>query len=364
MATVELAKLCKRFGEVRAVDNLDLKIPDGEFVTLLGPSGCGKSTTLYCIAGLEMATSGDILFDGHRVNELSPKDRDVAMVFQDYALYPHMSVFDNLAFPLQMRKVPGKMMQEKVNTAAAMLGIDLLLSRRPAQLSGGQRQRVALGRAIVREPVAFLLDEPLSNLDAALRVNTRTEIKRLQRQLGVTTIFVTHDQEEAMVLSDRIAVMRSGVLQQYGAPWEIYENPTNQYVASFIGSPAMNLVAGDIEIVDSVLHFSGCRVDLTLPPQAVPLRRREALAHTQAATLGVRPGGVVVARERTPDAVAAEVILVEPVGEVTYAQLRVGDASLKASTNPDMRLQAGEQIWVTLAPNKVYFFDTNSGARL
>src|SRR5215212_8368161 len=246
MASVTVQHLSKHFGTVKAVDDLSLEIPEGSFITLLGPSGCGKSTTLYCIAGLEEVTSGEIFFDGNPVTELSPKDRDAALVFQDYALYPHMSVEDNLAFALKMRKTPKSEAKQRVQQVAALLGIERLLHRRPAQLSGGQRQRVALGRALIRDASVFLMDEPLSNLDALLRFNTRTEIKRLQRELGTTTIFVTHDQEEAMVLSDRIAVMRDGVLQQYATPGETYGKPANCFVAGFIGSPRMNFIKGSL----------------------------------------------------------------------------------------------------------------------
>src|SRR2546425_5483696 len=233
MAAVTLRALSKRFGEVAAVNDVDLEIPDGSFVTLLGPSGCGKSTTLNCIAGLERPTSGLILFDEQVVNDLSPRDRDIAMVFQDYALYPHMTVLGNLAFGLKQRRLPDREIRSRVGQAAEALAISELLERRPTELSGGQRQRVALGRAIVRDPVVFLMDEPLSNLDAALRVRTRTEIKRLHRDLGVTTIYVTHDQEEAMVLSDKIAIMRAGTLQQYATPHRTYNDPANIYVAGF-----------------------------------------------------------------------------------------------------------------------------------
>lgn len=364
MARVSLVNLCKNFGEVRAVQDLNLEIKDGEFVTLLGPSGCGKSTTLYCIAGLESPTSGEILFDGETVNTLSPSDRDVAMVFQDYALYPHKTVFENLAFPLRMRGIGRDIVKTKVPEVASLLSIEMLLERRPAQLSGGQRQRVALGRAIVREPVVFLLDEPLSNLDAALRVTTRVEIKGLQRQLGATMVYVTHDQEEAMVLSDRIAVMRDGVLHQYDTPTQIYEAPVNAFVAGFVGSPAMNFVDGKIEWVDGGLNFVAGELVIGLSPEVMPLSDPRAVHQARPGVLGVRPGSLLVSRDASPGAVPGEILLVEPVGEVTFAQLKLGETVLRASTDPDLNLHAGSQVWASMAQHKVYLFDPESGDRL
>lgn len=363
MASVSLVNLCKSFGEIQAVQNLNLEINDGEFVTLLGPSGCGKSTTLYCIAGLEEPTSGEILFDGQTVNTLSPRDRDVAMVFQDYALYPHKTVFENLAFPLRMRGIGRDIVRSKVPEVATLLSIETLLERRPAQLSGGQRQRVALGRAIVREPVVFLLDEPLSNLDAALRVSTRVEIKGLQRQLGATMVYVTHDQEEAMVLSDRIAVMRDGLLHQYDSPTQIYEAPANAFVAGFVGSPAMNFIEGSIELVEGGLHFVSGELVIGLTPEKMPLNNRRALG-ARPVVLGVRPGSLLVSREASPGAVPGEILLVEPVGEVTFAQLKLEDVVLRASTDPDLNLHAGSQVWASMAQHKVYLFDPETGDRL
>ncbi len=253
---LRLQQLSKKFGDVTALDKLQIDVADGEFLTLLEPSGCGKSTALYCIAGLERPTSGEILFDGKAVTELEPHERNIVMVFQDYALYPHMSVRDNLGFGLKQQKLDGKLIAKQVDTAGQMLGLGELMQRRPVELSGGQRQRVAVGRAVVRDPTVLLMDEPLSNLDASLRVRTRTEIKRLQRELGTTAIFVTHDQEEAMVLSDRVAVLRQGQLQQIDSPLEVYRNPNNLFVASFIGSPAMNFIAGSLTVADRQLQFT------------------------------------------------------------------------------------------------------------
>ena len=246
MAEVQLRNLSKRWGSFVGVHELDLTIADKEFLVLLGPSGCGKTTTMRMIAGLDDVTEGDILVDGKRVNDLEPKDRDVAMVFQSYALYPNMNVYENIRFPLRVRGVDPKTHDEKVRRASAMVELDNFLHRKPAELSGGQRQRVALARAVVREPNVFLMDEPLSNLDAKLRVSTRAQIKNLSHELAVTTIYVTHDQIEAMTLADRVVVMKEGVVQQVGSPTEIYDRPANSFVASFIGSPAMNLIDGEL----------------------------------------------------------------------------------------------------------------------
>src|SRR5438477_12249297 len=248
MAEIVLDHITKRFPDGSlAVNDFNLEIADGEFVILVGPSGCGKSTTLNMIAGLEDISSGELRIGGKVVNDKAPKDRDIAMVFQSYALYPHMSVRENMGFALKLAKTPKNVIDEKVNEAARVLDLGPFLDRRPANLSGGQRQRVAMGRAIVRDPAAFLMDEPLSNLDAKLRVQTRTEVSRLQKRLGTTMVYVTHDQTEAMTLGDRVAVMRTGLLQQVGSPQELYENPVNLFVAGFIGSPAMNFMAGSME---------------------------------------------------------------------------------------------------------------------
>ena len=247
MAEIQLKNVGKRWGSFVGVQNFDLTIADQEFLVLLGPSGCGKTTTMRMIAGLEDVTEGDIIIDGERVNDLEPKDRDISMVFQSYGLYPNMNVYDNIRFPLKVRKVPTAEHDERVMRAAAMVELEPFLHRKPAELSGGQRQRVALARAIVREPNVFLMDEPLSNLDAKLRVSTRAQIKNLSHELKVTTIYVTHDQIEAMTLADRVVVMKQGVVQQVGTPTDIYDAPANTFVASFIGSPAMNLVEGEIK---------------------------------------------------------------------------------------------------------------------
>ena len=358
MASVTLNEMSKAYGEVQAVDRLSLRIEDGEFVTLLGPSGCGKSTTLTCVAGLDEPSSGTILFDSTVVNELSPKERDVAMVFQDYALYPHMSVFENMAFALRLQKTAETTVDHSVRQVANFLGLGGLLDRRPANLSGGQRQRVALGRAIVRNPVVFLMDEPLSNLDAALRVSTRTEIKRLQRELATTTIFVTHDQEEAMVLSDRVAILNAGRLQQYDTPQRIYRDPANLFVAGFIGSPRMNFIPGTIARTDGSLVFAADDGQLIWPLPAI----RDSPAHPTV-MLGVRPEHLDVNRGGT-GGTDGTVILVEPVGSVTYLNVAVGGWSLRASVPPDEEFAVDEQITISPRPGKVYLFNPENGERL
>jgi len=359
MARVTLEHLSKHFRDVKAVDDFSLEIPEGSFVTLLGPSGCGKSTTLYCIAGLEEPTSGEIYFDGKPVTDLSPKDRDAALVFQDYALYPHMSVEDNLAFALKMRKTPKEEAKMRVQQVANILGIERLLDRRPAQLSGGQRQRVALGRALIRNAAVFLMDEPLSNLDALLRVNTRTEIKRLQRELGKTTIFVTHDQEEAMVLSDKIAIMRDGLLQQYSTPDETYNAPINTFVAGFIGNPRMNFLKGTLDGSNGQVHL-----DTGDQAIAVPGAHARAVATSgRPATVGVRPEHIDVSPP-APGATIATVELIEPVGPVTYLDLALGGRSLRASVNGTRRYHTGDEVAVAFQPDSIHFFDAATGARL
>src|SRR3954447_13076968 len=286
MAEIEMQGIWKRYPDgFEAVKDMDLKIADGEFMILVGPSGCGQSTALRMIAGLEDITEGDLMIGGERVNDLEPKDRDIAMVFQNYALYPHMTVRDNMGFALKLRGADQSEITQKVEEAARVLDLEPHLDRKPSQLSGGQRQRVAMGRAIVRDPVAFLMDEPLSNLDAKLRVQMRTEVSRIQQRLGTTMIYVTHDQTEAMTLGDRVAVMRAGVLQQVGSPMELYNNPRNIFVAGFIGSPAMNFMPVTVE---------GDTVKLPLGDLRAPQSLRERLgrgAEGGPPVAGIRPGG-------------------------------------------------------------------------
>lgn len=359
MARVTIQNLTKQFKDVKAVDDLSLEIPEGSFVTLLGPSGCGKSTTLYCIAGLEEATAGEIFFDDVRVTELSPKDRDSALVFQDYALYPHMNVQDNLAFALKMRRTPKSEMKQRVQQVAEVLGLERLLQRRPSQLSGGQRQRVALGRALIRDANVFLMDEPLSNLDALLRFNTRTEIKRLQRELGTTTIFVTHDQEEAMVLSDRIAIMSEGKLQQYSSPQETYNRPVNRFVAGFIGSPRMNFFEGELSIEEDVAMLRG-RATIAIPGQKI---RGIAANNGGAIIAGVRPEHIQLS-PTVNGGTQGVVDLLEPVGPVTYVDFTVGEVSLRASVPASTVLTPGQTVGVSFEPDQFHVFSKESGARI
>jgi ABC-type sugar transport system ATPase subunit len=363
MASVTLRQLKKLYGEVPAVDGLDLDIADGEFLTLLGPSGCGKSTALACVAGLERPSDGAIVFDGQDVTELEPHQRNVAMVFQDYALYPHMTVHQNMSFGLKQQRVDSATIDRQVAAAADLLGLGPLLQRRPAELSGGQRQRVAVGRAVVRNPAVFLLDEPLSNLDAALRVKTRTEIKRLQRELGVTSIFVTHDQEEAMVLSDRVAVIRSGRLQQVGPPMEVYREPRNLFVASFIGSPAMNLLEAEAGVADGVLSATVAGQRLALPLASVAPASLPRIGQRRKLLLGIRPTDLVVGAARDQQ-LSGTVFLVEPVGPVTYVDVDLGGQSLKATCDPDAAPAVGDRLTLGFASGRVRLFDPESEDRL
>src|ERR1700758_1292305 len=282
MAIVELTKVLKKYGDVLAVENFNLTTTDGEFVVLVGPSGCGKTTTMRMIAGLEAITAGSIRIGGRDVVGMIPRERDVAMVFQNYALFPHMNVFGNMAFGLRLRKLPKKQIEEQVRRAAKILGIESLLNRKPKELSGGQRQRVALGRAIVREPRVFLMDEPLSNIDAKLRVQTRSQIAELQRRLGITTVYVTHDQVEAMTMGHRVAVLRDGRLQQCDTPRQLYDNPVNQFVAGFIGSPAMNLQTAP-------LADGGARLAGTVIPLPTAVRTAASQAGLRELGIGIRP---------------------------------------------------------------------------
>jgi multiple sugar transport system ATP-binding protein len=352
VANVEFDDVWKTFASqtAAAVQGLSLSIPDRELLVLLGPSGCGKTTALRMLAGLEEPDGGDIRIGGKSVVGLEPKDRDVALVFQSYALYPHLSAHDNIGYPLKVRNLSRTEQQARIERVADMLGIGHLLPRRPAQLSGGEQQRVALARAIVREPRVFLMDEPLSNLDAKLRVHTRTELKTLQRELGTTMVFVTHDQAEAMSLAHRIAVLSAGQLQQIGTPDEVYDRPANVFVAEFIGSPPMNLLDATRD-QDSVVTAGGWRI---------PAPAGALASGNGALTVGLRPEGI----EIVADGQAAEVIAVEPFGSEVIVDVRVGTQPLKIRAAPHVRPAPGSSVGLRADPSAVRLFDRSSGAAL
>ncbi len=358
MANVQLKQIVKRFGDVEVIRGIDLDITSGEFVVFVGPSGCGKSTLLRMIAGLETTTSGDIMIGEARVNDAPPRSRDIAMVFQDYALYPHKSVFENMAFGLRLRKTPEAEIKRRVGDAAAILRIEHLLERKPRQLSGGQRQRVAMGRAIVRDPKAFLFDEPLSNLDAQLRNEMRTEIKKLHARLGKTIIYVTHDQVEAMTLADRIAVLSGGKVIQYSTPDEIYNRPAAKFVAGFTGSPAMNFATATIS-GDGASAVVG-DVTIALPES---LRAANVAYRGKSVDIGIRPEDISVDRTATVSVtvVPAIVVVTEPLGAETLVTLRIGGSEVVARARPDVSLRPGDSVQAQLASEKLHLFDAQSG---
>ena len=358
MADVLYDGVSKRFGEVYALNDLTLEIPDKEFLVLVGPSGCGKSTALRLLAGLEDISEGDVHIGGTRVNDVSPKDRDIAMVFQSYALYPHMSVYDNMAFGLSLRKTPKSEIDRRVKESAQILGIDELLDRKPRQLSGGQRQRVALGRAIVREPAMFLLDEPLSNLDAKLRVQTRAEISKLHQRLETTFVYVTHDQVEAMTMATRIAVMNEGTLQQVGTPQELYQSPVNTFVAGFIGSPAMNLFEVTVTGSTEEMFLDGGSFQAS-----VPRDKAEKLApHLgNMVVFGLRPenihDGAFVPPGIWASTLSAEVGVTELMGNEVFLYLETGGHEILARVDPRTNARPGQEIEVALDISSMCAFD-------
>jgi multiple sugar transport system ATP-binding protein len=359
MATVTLVDVSKVYGgdrEVRAVNRITLDIADREFLVLVGPSGCGKSTTLRMIAGLEEVTEGSIRIGERVVNDVAPKDRDIAMVFQNYALYPHMTVFNNMAFGLKMRKVPKARIKEKVHTAAKMLSIEHLLQRKPRQLSGGERQRVAVGRAIVRSPKAFLFDEPLSNLDARLRVQMRAELKKLHRELKTTAIYVTHDQEEAMTLGDRIVVMKAGVVHQCATPLEVYGRPVDRFVASFVGTPPMNFIEGRLRRIDGALCFDDGSGALRLSDR---LQQRLAGRENQPIVLGARPETLALAgASGNGNALPMRITVVETLGpeQDVYLQTRSG-VQVVARVPADVQVTEGAEAEVHFDVDRVHLFE-------
>ena len=353
MASVEIRNVRKAFGPVQVLHGVNVDIADGEFVVLVGPSGCGKSTLLRMLAGLENITSGEIAIGPRVVNNVPPKDRDIAMVFQNYALYPHMTVFDNMAFSMKLAKAPKEVMEQEVGRAAKILGLEALLQRYPRQLSGGQRQRVAMGRAIVRNPQVFLFDEPLSNLDAKLRVQMRAEIKELHQRLRVTTVYVTHDQIEAMTMADKIVVMNGGHVEQAGPPLELYDRPANLFVAGFIGSPAMNFLQGEVAAGPggATVRVGGA-VLAEAPPGTAP----------GPVVVGVRPERIALGAPG--QGAVASVDLMEPTGLASIVHLDFGGQSIKTFTTERLTLKAGERVGMTVEPGSLCLFAPASGERL
>lgn len=350
MTTIELDTIRKEFGDdIVAVDDVSLTIEDGELVVLVGPSGSGKSTTLRMIAGLEAPTSGDIVIDGRRVNDVQPQNRDIAMVFQSFALYPHRTVRQNISFPLEARDVPADEIDSRVEEAAAMLDITELLDRKPANLSGGQQQRVALGRALVRDPKAFLMDEPLANLDAKLRKEMRTEVVRLQQELGVTMVHVTHNQEEAMTMGDRVAVMNNGKIQQLAPPKEVYRRPANRFVADFIGSPSMNLLTGRLS--EGLFHSEVGNVSIRVPEELANAATADLL------TLGVRPEDVHIVDMPSDYTFEATVDVVELMGNVQIVHLDIDGTEFLAEVDPDLEVSQRDELHLRLPPDKIDLFD-------
>ena len=363
MAQVVIRNLNKTFDEVHAVKDVNLEIRDKEFVVLVGPSGCGKTTTLRMVAGLEAITSGEVLIGDRVVNELPPMDRDIAMVFQNYALYPHMSVYDNMAFGLKMRRFDRAEIGRRVQEAAEILDIHAYLKRKPRQLSGGQRQRVALGRAIVRHPQVFLFDEPLSNLDAQLRVQMRVELKKIHNRLGTTAIYVTHDQVEAMTLGDRVVVMKGGVVQQMGEPLELYNQPANRFVAGFIGSPAMNFATVAVAEANGALWAANDGLRIKVPARLDARLRRYVGGQV---TLGVRPEDLRVASASDPVELGFDAVveLVEKLGSQILLDIKVGAGTMVAAVEPTVRAKVKDKPRLALNPDRLYFFDSASEAAI
>ena len=353
MASVTIRQVRKNYGNLEVVHGIDLTIEDGSFVVLLGPSGCGKSTLLRMIAGLESVTAGDIEIEGKRVNNVHPKDRNIAMVFQNYALYAHMKVKDNMSFSLQLAKRPQSEIDEKVKWAAKILNLEPYLDRYPRELSGGQRQRVAMGRAIVRNPAVFLFDEPLSNLDAKLRVQMRTEIKELHQRLKTTTVYVTHDQIEAMTMADVIVILRDGYIEQVGRPLEVYDRPENLFVAEFIGSPSMNLIKGEVVSENGALGVKAATVTLPLPSGAT-------LTPGQKVVYGIRPEHWTPGQSGLP----AKVSVIEPTGPEIHIYADLGEQEVCAITSERLTLNVGETVHLAPRLDRIHVYDQGTGKAL
>lgn len=358
MAEIVLENLCKTFGSVEAVDNLNLKIKEREFMVFLGPSGCGKTTALRLIAGLEKPTSGNIYLDGKLVNDLEPKERNVAMVFQEYALYPHMTVAENMSLCLQVDKVPKEKIVKKLKRTAEILQIEKLMNRKPSELSGGQQQRVALGRAIIRNPSVYLMDEPLSNLDAILRVAMRTELKKLHEKLRTTTIYVTHDQAEAMVLADRVAVLKDGKLLQVDKPRKIYDRPANKFIAEFIGSPKMNFVSGSLLEKNGQVFFDAGMFSMKLDGFWSTMKDRVSGSEL---VMGVRPEHAHVHTKKEKDAIEAKIYFFQQMGNLGYVELEIGNVKIIAVVKADFEKNVGEKVFVKFDKRYINFFDKVDG---
>jgi len=355
MGRVILENVVKRYGDVIAVDNVSLTVEEGEFVALVGPSGCGKTTTLNLIAGLLELSDGNIYIGEQLVNDLDPKDRDIAMVFQNYALYPNKTVYNNLAFPLQMRKTPKAQIDQRVRETARLLSIEPLLDRRPKALSGGQQQRVALGRALVRNPQVFLMDEPLSNLDAKLRVQMRAELKRFHQDLNATIVYVTHDQLEAVTMADKMAVMSGGLLQQYDAPDTVYNHPVNTFVAGFVGSPAMNLLPASVEVDGTTTWLRNAdKWSYQLDDKRAAMARA---ASSGTVVAGLRHNAIDLHTQERDGAIPVRVYTVEPTGDLTYVHGYLGDDLIVASVPPSTHIKADDIVWATLDLPHMHLFD-------
>ena len=361
MAGVRLKEITKRYGKVVALDQLSLEVMDGEFVVMLGPSGCGKSTALFTIAGLETADEGEIYIGERVVNEVEPKDRDVALVFQNYALYPHMTAEQNIAFPLKMRKINESEIKVRVKRIAETLRIDHLLARKPAQMSGGEAQRVALARAMVREPVVFLMDEPLSNLDANLRLHMRVELKRIQKELKVTTIYVTHDQAEAMTMGDRVAVIRQGTLQQFGTPDEIYSQPKNSFVASFVGSPPMNLIEGELRLDGHRASFTSADLSLQLPESLAMSLGHDA--GPSKVSLGIRPEDLSTSAPGFDLLARGVVYVVEPLGSHSIVDVKLGDTIFKVQEGARYPHDVGDEVELRFRAEGLHVFKSTDDGK-
>lgn len=364
MAEVLLKNVTKVYdGGNKVVTDANFIVKDKEFVVLVGPSGCGKTTTLRMIAGLEEISSGEILIDGKVVNSLPPKDRDIAMVFQNYALYPHMTVYENMAFGLKLKKVEKSEIDKRVKEAAKILSLESYLDRKPKALSGGQRQRVAVGRAIVRKPKVFLFDEPLSNLDAKLRVQMRTEISKLHKQLGATMIYVTHDQTEAMTMGDKIVIMKDGVINQVDTPMNLYNKPNNKFVAGFIGSPAMNFIEGNL-LKKETLNFVQLNGSISFDLSNHKIEALKNLSSTEI-ILGIRPEDITLEKSTSSTIeVEIKIDVIEPMGNETFIYFDIGKDQFIARVKPDEKLKVNEKIKLFIATDKIYFFDKNSGENI